>query len=107
VTSQFKACPRYKTPAPVAAPRRSQCGHVYRKQFAPVDDTPMLDVDGLESAPLGHGRGNVLTGSGDVGNQGATDHYAPSSAILLSQKSSTFVNRFLVLSDTSAACGLR
>jgi hypothetical protein len=37
----YKACPRCQTPAALACPRCEHCGHFYRTEFAPPDQTQM------------------------------------------------------------------
>lgn len=41
-SGQYKACPRCHQPAELVAPQCAYCGHVYRTQFAPPDQTQMF-----------------------------------------------------------------
>lgn len=42
MTAPYKACPKCQTPAALAAPRCERCGHAYRTQFVPPDQTQMF-----------------------------------------------------------------
>jgi hypothetical protein len=42
MTAPYKACPKCQAPAVLQAPQCARCGHVFRTQFVPPDQTQMF-----------------------------------------------------------------